>query len=110
MVRREMILKKLAPAELREVVRTAVGELIAEVLGPQQEEAAITLLRSRGYTVALPRDWETPTDFCRRIGIVPQTFSRLVRHPDRPDLEIDWGAMKKRVLRLSSNPAFEDFC
>lgn len=52
---------------------------------------------------------ETPSQFCERIGIAPQTFSRKVRRPDCPqDFEAERGPAG-RIVCLKASANLEDF-
>lgn len=73
------------------------------------EQRAIDLLREHGYTVKPPTGrWETPGQFCVRLGIHPQTFVRLRAHPRCPKFAAEYGP-SGRMLLLQANEELEEF-
>jgi hypothetical protein len=75
-------------------------------------EWAKDLLQEFGYIVRKPEplhDWETPSEFSKRIELNPRTFSRKIRLPDCP---ADFGSLRGktgRVIRLRASKALELF-
>jgi hypothetical protein len=71
-------------------------------------------LRRRGWSVEMPREWETPISFRLLLGfkhdlhISDQHLARRMRDPRCPHVEVERG-QKGRLVRLASNPAFEKF-
>ena len=73
------------------------------------------ILRQRGYTITASNSpWETPTEFCARLGLNPQSFSRLIHRGSHPFVELLRPTRRRRestkaarILRIRSNADFE---
>ena len=82
--------------------------------GDALDAALIAHLHGRGYVVhrkASGTAWETPGEFCARVGLHIGSFQRsLLRTLELrccPSVDIDWSPGGRRVMRLASNAAFE---
>ena len=87
---------------------------LAGLDGDALDAALIAHLYRRGYVVSRKASgtmWETPGEFCARVGLLPGSFQRsLIRTLKLqlcPNVDIDWGPGGRRVMRLASNAAFE---
>ena len=73
---------------------------------------AVAWIRNCGFCVIeTTQPWETPAAFCKRLGICSQTLIRKLKSPHSPGVATQRAnGPKSRLLRLSSNAAFDAFC
>ena len=82
----------------------AMGWLCAPADAPDDLISALT---KAGYAVTRNESpWETPGEFCNRVGLNHGSFARSLRAPCRPQVELSRGPAG-RVLLLRSNQEFE---
>lgn len=94
---------------LEQVFQMAQNPDLAPVVQPIIDAMAAGL-RGAGYIVCLPRDWETPIEFCDRLDICRMTLIRKLRDPRRPHVDLQRANRGKGRLKLiASNPIFEAF-
>lgn len=68
-------------------------------------------LEEEGYTVEkkVLHAKETPTQFCERVGLSPNSFRRTLRHPACPkDYEARFGA-RGSIVWIRATPALDEF-
>jgi hypothetical protein len=70
-------------------------------------------LEGEGYVIDKPaielHAKETPTQFCTRLGLHPNSFRRTLRHADCPsDYEVREGA-KGSIMWIRASSALEEF-
>ena len=67
-------------------------------------------MRKAGYICEVPRNWETPREFCDRVGIRQQTLCRKMHDPRVPHVDLQRANHGKgRVKLIASNSVFEAF-
>jgi hypothetical protein len=67
-------------------------------------------LENRGYAVAeWNPSWETPSEFCERLGVSVMTLHRRLKRRDGPPVELDRPNGQRRLIRLCSNVLFDRF-
>jgi len=69
---------------------------------------SLEFLREHGYVCELPREWETPREFCSWVGIGSQTLTRRLRDPRRPHVDLIAGPSGRTKL-IASNSRFDVF-
>jgi hypothetical protein len=86
--------------------------LVLSATSPQADILAWAILvcKNAGLIVERPREWETPKEFCARIGISGQTLIRKLRDPRRPEIDLIRGRPKGRLKFLAATKRFEAFC
>jgi len=73
---------------------------------PENAEAVATWLRARGWHVARSEQpWETPAEFCRRVGYNVGSLSRTLARGGHPPVELS--RPKMRLAAIRGNPDFE---
>lgn len=75
---------------------------------PELERVAAEFLQHQGYVVTQWKDWETPTEFYKRIGICHMTFDRRLNAAHRPPVEVKRGPTG-RIIQICSNELFDKF-
>ena len=82
--------------------------------GEALDAAMIAYLHKQGYVVTRKAGgtmWETPGEFCARVGLHTSSFHRsllqTLKLPHCPAVHIEWGPSRRRVSRLASNGEFE---
>lgn len=74
------------------------------------EKWAKGFLEKRGYAVATAhQQWETPAQFCKRLGIHYMTFDRTLDEKGHPNVVLRRGPAG-RLIELLSNQEFDAFC
>ncbi len=74
------------------------------------DEKLIEHLQERGYSVTQPNEnWETPSVFCRRLGLNPGHFRHALDHVSAPHILTHRGPTG-RVPQLLSTATFDTFC
>lgn len=85
---------------------------IIQLVAPDTEqmiEKTKAWLKLHGYGIYRLGEWEAPRVFCERVGISPSTLARKMKSRKCPEVEVERGP-SGRLLRILSNPAFEQFC
>lgn len=69
---------------------------------------AVMFLATRGIVVSMPGAWETPGEFCVRVGISCRHFSRVFRSRWAPQIQSERG-ITGRLIRVRSTPEFDAY-